>query len=427
MAFTYRDALAAIWERSSYDKGFIADPFAGDEVARLGLRRTELLLRELGDPQRGRRIVHVAGSKGKGSTCAFLSSMATRSGRRTGRFISPHLHSFRERVAVDGADLDHARFAALTALALEGCAAVERDHPEVRAVTAFELLTAMALRHFADEACDLAVIEVGLGGTLDATNVVDPAVSVIAALDYEHTQILGDTLAEIAANKAGIVKPGRPAVTAAQAPEAMAVIRRVAAESGSRLWIGGRDWTASGDWQDCSFDGPWGRFEHATLGLAGLHQVDNAGLALAALWLLAPNAGDWPEAAVREGLAQTRWPGRYEAVDSAAGRIVLDGAHTSASARALAATWAAVEGDARAVVILGVMAEKDPAAIARELLPIARRFIATASASPRAMPADALAARLSPLGLPIGRAPTVEGAIEGVGATAGSDRLLVPE
>ncbi|HEY7036146.1 MAG TPA: Mur ligase family protein, partial [Thermomicrobiales bacterium] len=282
----YRSALRAIWERSAYDRGFISNPFAGDAAADLGLRRTAALLDRLGRPHERYGIVHVAGSKGKGSTCAFIDAILPTAGYRAGRYTQPHLHTMRERIAVAGRPIDESAFAALTRRALDAARTVERERPELGEVTAFELTTAMALDHFASAGCDLAVVEVGLGGTLDATNVVTPLVSVITALDLEHTAVLGDTLPKIAAQKAGIIKPGRPVALSPQPPEALAVIEQVAKERESALYVGGRDWEWTGTWRSFSATGPWGTFENLTSGLVGRHQIDNACVAIAATWLL---------------------------------------------------------------------------------------------------------------------------------------------
>ncbi len=217
---SYRAALRFIRERSDYAHGHISNPRSGPSGAERGLRRMRALLDTLGAPDRRYPIAHIAGSKGKGSTAIALAAIGRAAGYRTGLSTSPHLHSFRERIAIDGSPVDERRFAALACECQTAIEHLERDRPELGSVTAFELLTAMGLLDFAERACDLAVVEVGLGGTFDATNVVDPAVTVITRLDLEHTQILGDSIASIAENKAGIITPGVPVVTTSQIPEA---------------------------------------------------------------------------------------------------------------------------------------------------------------------------------------------------------------
>lgn len=420
----YCAALRAIWKRSAYDRGFVSNPFAGDAAAGLGLRRTAALLDRLGRPQERYGIVHVAGSKGKGSTCAFIEAILRVAGYRTGLYTSPHLHSYRERIAVDGEPVSEADFAALTERALSEAAALERERPDLGTLTAFELTTAMALDYFAAAGCDLAVVEVGMGGLLDATNVVTPLVSVITALDLEHTQVLGKTLPEIARQKAGIIKPGRPVAVSPQEPEALAVIEQIAAERGSSLLIGGRDWHWEGSWRSFSVAGPWGTLTGLRSGLIGAHQVENATTAIAAVSLLPASGYPVHPNAIRDGIGQARWPGRFEVVEGAP-RLVFDGAHTAGAARALAETLRE-EHVAGVTLVLAVMRDKDPAAIMTPLLPFATRIIVTATQSPRAMAVDAVIAALTPLGLPVTSASDVAAALELARLAAGrSGTVLV--
>lgn len=422
----YKKALRAIWERSGYDRGFISNPFWGDEAAKLGLRRTEALLERLGSPQTKYGIVHVAGSKGKGSTVSFIDAVLRAAGYRVGRYTSPHLHAFRERIAVDGAPVSEDAFAALTERAFQESLELERDRPELGEVTAFELTTAMALDGFAAAGCELAVVEVGLGGTLDATNVVTPLVSAITKLDYEHTAVLGSTIEEIAANKAGIIKPGRPVAVSPQVPAALAVIEAAAKENGSTVLLGGRDWQVSGDWGLFAAKGPWGTFSDLTLGLAGPHQLENAATALGAIWLLDQHGVTIPERAVRVGLAGVSWPGRFERVDEPNGTtVVLDGAHTPASAAALAETLAAEEPGKRAVVVLAMLGDKDAAAFAQALAERAERFVVTKAKTPRAMAIDTLSDGARLAGRPIEQANSVQDAVARAIERAGTGGLVV--
>jgi dihydrofolate synthase/folylpolyglutamate synthase len=480
----YRSALRAIWERSAYDRGFISNPFAGDGAADLGLRRTAAILDRLGRPHQRYGVIHVAGSKGKGSTSAFIDAMLTAAGYRVGRYTQPHLHSMRERIAVAGQPIDEPDFAGLTRRGLEAVQAVERDRPELGEITAFEMTTAMALAHFADVGCDLAVVEVGLGGTLDATNVVTPLVSVITALDLEHTAVLGDTLAKIAAQKAGIVKPGRPVAVSPQPPDALAVIESVAADQHSPLYVGGRDWHWQGSWRSFSATGPWGTLQDLTSGLIGTHQIVNACTAIAATWLLSqdhtradeersfagaqddlgegrppfshPEQSEGPplslpkepldqpsqvrlssrpgstsrqsltitEEHIRTGIANATWPGRFEVVTGHGPRIVLDGAHTPASARALSEALRE-DGSVPAVVVLGLLGDKDAGTIGEALAPVTERFIVTAPRSPRAASAAALADHLAALGLPVQTAPDVATALSLATSSAGRLETVV--
>lgn len=278
--------------------------------------------------------------------------------------------------------------------------ALERERPALGEVTAFELVTAMALAHFAAAGCKIAVVETGMGGTLDATNVVTPLVAAITALDLEHTAVLGSTLPEIAANKAGIIKPGCPVVVSPQPSDAMAVIEATADRLGSPLLVAGRDWTWSGDWRAFTAVGPWGDYANLRSGLPGAHQVENACTALAAVSLLRDRGFDVSEAAVREGLATTHWPGRFERIRTFDGRdLVLDGAHTPASAAALAAALGAEYPNRRAVVVVGVFGDKDPAAILRPLRPFTERVVAAHACGPRAAASTAVAEAARQVGI----------------------------
>ena len=402
---SYRTALAAIWDRSGYDRGFISDPFAGDEAARRGLKRTSAVLDALGNPQEHLALLHVAGSKGKGSTTVLLDAILRAAGLRSGRYISPHLHSYRERIVVDDAMIGEAEFAALTADVMAAVASAEAAHPDLGRVTAFELTTAMALAWFARSGCEIAVIEVGLGGTLDATNVIEPLVSTITRLDYEHTAILGDTLAEIASNKAGIIKPGRPAVTIAQPAEALAVIEARAAEVRSPLLVGERDWFIDGDEAGFAVRGPWGTTGDLRTALAGQHQVENAALAVAAIKASGLAIDD---RAIRAGLAQARHPGRFERVAvNATTTVILDGAHTPIAAQALAAALARQFPDMPAVVVAGMLQDKPPAPFLAPLTDAAERWLVTELASPRTMPGPVLVDALRGLGQPVETAASV--------------------
>lgn len=424
--WTYRGALRAIWERSGYDRGFISNPFWGDDAAALGLKRTAALLERMGNPQARFGIVHVAGSKGKGSTGVLIGEMLAAAGYRVGRYTSPHLHAFRERIAIDGDPVTETVFAALTQRAVRLATELEAERPDLGEVTAFELTTAMALDGFAVAGCDLATVEVGLGGTLDSTNVVEPLVSVITALDLEHTAVLGDTIGAIAAQKAGIIKAGRPVAVSPQVASALAVIEAAAASTGSPVLVGGRDWRLSGTWRDFVAVGPWGRIDGLRLGLAGVHQIENAGTALAAVWLLRESGIEVDERAIRAGLAGARWPGRFERSRHTTGtRVILDGAHTPASAAALARTIAEEEPGTRAWIVLGAARDKDPGAIAEALLPVAAGFVATQAASPRAMDSSEIAAGLARLKISVVHADRIATGLDIAAEHAGPDGLVV--
>lgn len=421
--WTEADALRAIWERSAYDRGYVTNPFAGDAEAGLGLRRTAALLEALGRPHERAPIVHVAGSKGKGSTCVMIAAMLNAAGHRVGVYISPHLHRFRERFIVGDGIVAPDAFAAAAQRVFAATARLESDQSGLGRLTAFEIATALAFVIFADAGCDVAVIEVGMGGTLDATNIVDPAVSVITRLDYEHVAVLGPGMAEIAGNKAGIIKRGRPAVSVHQEPVAETVILAAAARAGASLLLQGHDWNVAGDWRSFSASGPWGTIDRLASGLAGDHQMENAGAAIAAWWAARDRVPGFDADVIRRGLASVRWPGRYERV-ARAGRpeIILDGAHTPASAAALARTLATEPVAKRIALVVGMFSDKDPAAFLAAFAGAGLALagvVAAPVASPRAADPASVQASAAELGMPASIAPNLASAVSQADALAG--------
>src|SRR5215204_4252832 len=396
----YKRALSELWRRSSYERGLISDPFGDVVRAELGLERMRALLAALGNPHLNVPAVHIAGSKGKGSTGAFIASAATRAGHRVGFYTSPHLHRFPERIAIDGRPIADSLFA-VEAQAVAGAARrLEALDPDLGQVTTFEMVTAMALSGFAQQSCDLAVIEVGLGGRYDATNVLQPIASVITRIDLEHTAVLGSTYADIAWQKAGILRRGVPAFSSPQEPEAEAAIIRVALEAGALLQVGGQDWTWSGSWRTFAAVGPWGNWTDLSIGIPGPHQIENACTAMAALHEIDKAGIRVLEQDIRTGLAATRWPGRFERVISSGQDVVFDGAHSPAAAVAVVKTWREDLGATRATVVLGMAADKNIVAFLAALRPLIGRLIVTRSDSPRAADPVAVANVAAALGIP---------------------------
>jgi dihydrofolate synthase/folylpolyglutamate synthase len=355
---------------------------------RPGLERIETLLEALGHPERRYTLVQVGGTNGKGSVAAMLAAMLKADGRRVGLYTSPHLVSFRERIRVDGEAIAEDDVA-------DGFDAIATLVARLD-VTMFEASTALALDHFAREAVDVTVLEVGLGGRLDATTVGAPAVTAIARIDLDHQEVLGDTLAAIAAEKAAIIRSG-VAVAAAQAPAAAEVLIARAAAVGVPLLMEGRELSVrvrardrGGQVIDCQ--GPDWRLEGLRLPLLGVYQPSNALVALAAARGLGVS-----DTAAREGLARARWPGRFEVLRARDRIVVLDGAHNPAGAAALAASLAEWFGDTPLTLVFGALRDKDARGMLAVLAPRARRLILTASSSPRAAPPEALRA-LTPAG-----------------------------
>ena len=314
----------------------------------------------MGDPDRQLAVVLIAGTKGKGSTAAFLASILHSAGVRAGLFTSPHLQLFRERVRVDGAMLSDAAFDRAIEQLRPVVARLRRGHPDAGDPTTFELTLALALRTFAERSCAVAVIEVGLGGRLDATNALDPAVSILTPISHDHTAILGRSLATIATEKAGIVRAGRLALVAVQRPTELGAIHRVCRAA------------------DATLTAVRPLAVRADLGLAGDHQRQNAALAVAAARALGI-----PEAAFAPGLRRAVWPARFERVP---GRplVIIDGAHNDGSAAALARSLRAERRGRRLVLIIGLNTDKDARAVLRALRPVATAVVATRSTGPRA-------------------------------------------
>lgn len=328
---------------------------------KLGLENARRLLHELGRPETGLKFFHVAGTNGKGSVCAMLDAVLRQAGFRTGLYTSPHLVDFSERIRVQGEPIGEDALR-------EGLARLRQissawDH----APTFFELATALAAWHFAREGCEWVVWETGMGGRLDATNVVMPEAAILTPVGFDHEKWLGSTLAQIAFEKAGIMKPGRPAVSAPQAPEAAEVFRARAAEVGARL-----------DFVEDIWQGP--------LGLPGAHQRANAALAARALEAVGL---DLPWETLAAGLAGTRWPGRFQITEQG---WVLDGAHNPHAAEALAAAWRERFGGGCAVLLFSCLADKDVRAMARVLEPLAVECHLAPLATPRAAALETLRA-----------------------------------
>ncbi|HEU5099634.1 MAG TPA: folylpolyglutamate synthase/dihydrofolate synthase family protein [Roseiflexaceae bacterium] len=375
--------------------------------AEFNLPQTSALLAAFGEPQRSFPSVVIAGTKGKGSTVALLEAIARASGLRTGMWTSPHLHSYRERIQVDRSPISQAELIAAIEAIPERLAGFDRQrHGEP---TIFQLGFAIALRYFADRAVDLAILEVGLGGRYDSANVVTPLLSVITSISYDHMAILGNTLGKIAWEKAGILKQGVPAITIAQHEQAMATIARVAAEVGAPLWVAAQieneklrieHNTAQFSIFDSQFSifDPFERYRGPTdTALLGVFQRENARLAVGAALLLREQGLPIGDAAIGEGLAGARWPGRMEIV-AGTPPIVLDGAHNGDSAHKLSESLDQLFPGRRRVLVLGVTHGHSVDHILAELLPTAGALVLTRSRHPRALTDLAgLAARAEPL------------------------------
>ncbi len=387
---------------------------------RLGLDRMERALEALGRPDRCAPAFHVAGTNGKGSVCAMIDAGLRASGLHTGLYTSPHLERFSERFQVDGVPMEEGALVELyddlhqrIPWAFEG--------PE--ALTFFELVTLLAFQHFARAGVQVMVIEVGLGGRLDATNVLSPLVTCITPVGFDHREFLGDTLAAIAGEKAGILKRGCPAVVARQPAEASDTILKRALDLDVPVSLEDRDFAIAPSAQGFAFSSPEGRLANVTVGLRGGHQQSNAAVAIRALELARLRGLPVPEAAVRDGVAGVRWPGRLETI-ARDPEIVLDGAHNPPAAAALASAWAELYPGRRTHLVVGVLADKDAAHILSALAPLAARIIATQPASSRALPAEILARQVRGL-KPVEVVPIAEEAIRWARSSCASEDVIL--
>lgn len=364
---------------------------------KLDLSRMRRLCELAGHPERAFPSILVGGTNGKGSTCTMLGAMLQAAGYRVGTAPKPHLYTHRERLQIDGRMISEAEMAALVAEVQPWVAAVAAD-PALGQPTVFEVITLLAFLRFARGEVDWAVVEVGLGGRFDATNVLEPALSVITNISLDHTDRLGSTLEAIAFEKAGILRADRPALTGA-APPALGVIEEVAASLRTSLWrlrseiaLGSVRVNDRGGVFDLRVPGL--EMRGLEVGMLGEHQVANAALAAAAAVRLRESAADLPEAAIRAGLAQARIPGRLEVIGTAP-LLLLDVGHNPDGARALAAAlrdlWGVGAGR-RLLLVLGVSQVHHPAEVVAELAPLASRVFATASSHHTAVPAEETAA-----------------------------------
>jgi len=351
------------------------------------LGRMVRFLHLLGDPHQAYQVIHVAGTKGKGSTAALIASTLRAAGYKTGFYTSPHLQDFTERIQVDGQPIPPGGLAALVEELKPVVAQIER-------LTTFEITTALGFLYFARQKVDVAVAEVGLGGRLDATNVVDPLVSVITSLSLDHMAVLGDTLPKIAFEKAGIIKPGRPVVLSPQQDEARAVIETVAAERGCPLVEVGRDYgcAAGAHSLDGQSFGVWRAGQpplELRIPLLGQHQVENATTAYAALDVARAHGLTITEEHIRAGFAGVVWPGRFEILQRSP-LLIVDSAHNRDSARRLRQALDDYLPGLPVILIYGASEDKDIEGMFAELMPRVSRVIATQSVHPRAAQVDQL-------------------------------------
>ena len=373
--------------------------------SKLGLERTQELLGKLGDPHKKLKFIHIAGTNGKGSTAAMLSSILEKAGYRTGLYTSPFINRFNERMQVNGKQIPDDILAELTEHISPYADAME-DSP-----TEFELITALAMEYFLREKCDVVVLEVGMGGELDSTNVIDtPEAAVITAMGLDHVKELGPAMADIARAKAGVIKPGCAAVSYGGNPEADAVFEQVCRERGAKLHTPGFSSIVPGefglDGQSFSYKG----WTDVRIPLAGRYQLNNAAVVLETVAVLRERGWKISDDAVRQGMAATRWPARFEVLrrDPV---FIVDGGHNPHGIRATAESLRRLFPDRKITFVTGVMADKDVESILGLIVPLADRFFTVRPNNPRAMAAEELADRISALGV---KATPCESVADGV-------------
>ena len=387
----YVEALRYLYSFADMERGI---GFSSRSPREFTFERVKRMLQFLGNPEQGLRFVHVAGSKGKGSTSAMIASVAKAAGLRAGLYTQPHLHSFTERIMVDLNPIDRPAFAHLVWRVRDAVDWLTEHRADLGAPTTFEFATVAALKHFRDSNVDLAVIEVGLGGTWDATNIISPVVSVITSLEIEHSAILGDTIEEIAYAKTGIVKPGVPVVTVPQVPEAMEIIRArsvaaeaqlIVAEAGAVTALdpaGGFRWSGDRPTLDCIVQSTITKGLLVSFPLLGEHQLINVGAALRAIEVLARTGLNIDADAIGRGLENCRWPCRVDVLRRSP-LVIADGAHTSRSSAFLASAVETLFGVRSAAIVFGALSDKRHVEILRTLKPVANKLYACSSAHPR--------------------------------------------
>ena len=391
-AMTYDEAIAYI--HGLYWRG-----------SKLGLARTMELCRLLGDPQKKLKFIHVAGTNGKGSTSAMLSRVLTSAGYRTGLFVSPYVDRFNERIQLDNTPIPDDELAAL----VSEIAPVVESMPEP--ATEFEIIAALGFLYYVRKKCDYVVLEVGLGGELDATNVIDtPLLAVITAIDYDHMHILGDTIEEIAKAKAGIIKDGGTVLFYGEHPDALPVIESACSAHGADLHVVDRSTLIEGEYDLHGQTFDYRGYKGLRLGLLGRYQMKNAATVIDAVELLREKGVAISDEALYRGLRETTWPARFELLREDP-PFFVDGGHNPHGVRGTVDTFKRLFPGRKATVIMGMMRDKDVSQSVGLLLPIAERFYTVTPDNARSMPAEELAELIRSCGGDAEAFDTVEEAV----------------
>jgi len=383
----------------------------------LGLDTIKSILNALGNPQNDFNSIHVAGTNGKGSVASALSAILHECGYRVGLYTSPHLVRFNERICINNQQVANEDV-------VKSYQAVKRVHHGDRSPTFFEFATAMALYEFSRQKVDWAVIETGMGGRYDATNIITPAISIITNVSMEHRDYLGNTLAEITREKAGIIKQATPVVTAVKQKQARSVVQEVARKKSAPLFMLGKDFTVrqnqSGHFSYYGIENTW---HHIQTPLLGHYQVQNAALALAASELLIKDKAAISRESIKRGLTNTRWPGRLEIVSDNP-LVILDGAHNLIAARNLAKFLAENLTKRRITLVIGILDDKPYGAMLKSLLPRCCRAIITRAKTDRALAPEKLYAMAKKIISDVAIVPDVAGAAKNAIENAGPDDVI---
>ena len=384
-----------------------------------GLERISALLDKMGHPERKLKFIHVTGTNGKGSTCAMLASMFTKAGYKTGLYTSPFLIRFNERIQIDGVQISDEEICRITEY-IKPLADSIFEQP-----TEFEMVTALGFEYFARQGCDLVVCEVGMGGEFDATNVIlPPEAAVICNIGLDHTEVLGDTLEKIAATKSGIIKPGCDAVIYREQPSVEAVIEDRCKAVGAKLHKA--DFAdihlLSHDLTGQVFD--WERFKRLKLPLLGDHQLHNAAVVLTAVDALRTRGWKLPEEAVRKGLKDVKWPGRFELLRKDP-LFIIDGGHNPQCIEALVKNIDDYLAGRPLTVLTGVLGDKDFHCMYANVAPFAKEFITVTPGNPRALDAKDLAKYLATFGKPVTPCETVADGVKLAVEHAGRDGVVL--
>ncbi|MDP2916885.1 MAG: folylpolyglutamate synthase/dihydrofolate synthase family protein [Dehalococcoidia bacterium] len=418
----YQQATEYIFGHTNYE----VVPRVPHIMANYDLRRLLELMSCVGNPHLKAKSIHIAGTNGKGSTSAMLASVLTDSGYRTGLYTSPHLHTMRERIMIDGKLIGEQDVASLMTMLQPHIEEVNRKATYGK-LTVFELLTALCFIYYATEGVEFQVMEVGLGGRFDATNIIMPEVCVLTSISLDHTEVLGNTLSEIATEKAGIIKSGCVVVLQPQVDEVDRVIEKVCRDKGVKLIRVGRDVIR----ESLGFDlaqqrlrvkGRLGSYD-LTIPLLGQFQLENAASAVAALEVLAEKGYRVSKESVTRGLAQVDWPGRMHII-SRKPIIVVDGGHNPGASRRLREALEQYFRPAKALLVIGVSNDKDLVGVVRELAPYFKEVIATRSVNPRAYEPEMIAAEFARYGLKTSIAKDIPSALGQAISMAGEKDLI---